>query len=165
MTQRHDFCFFSFWGFFKLVQCHEVWLFAVIKHSPLLQLESQQQCGGWGCAGSVTSQHSSSLRDSSALPLLLHPWLGLVHLGILTQHCHVVQICSLVFLRLPTCGSQENCLLAFCTHVILCFSNFKTHYSCLSGIYRDLKAPSPSACVPALKPVSMWSPRTQATSF
>lgn len=51
--------------------------------------------------------------------------------------CHVVQIRSLAFLRLPTCGSQENCLLAFCTDIILRFSDFKTHYSCLSGIYKE----------------------------
>lgn len=51
--------------------------------------------------------------------------------------CHVVQICSLVFLRLPTCGSQENCLSAFCTDIILCFSDFKTHYGSVSGIYKE----------------------------
>lgn len=50
--------------------------------------------------------------------------------------CHVLQMCPMAFLRLSTCGSQENCLLAFCTDMVLHFSGFKTHYSCLSGIYR-----------------------------
>lgn len=48
----------------------------------------------------------------------------------------MVQICPLAFLKLPTCGSQGNCLLAFCTDIILCFSDYKTHYSWLSGIYK-----------------------------
>lgn len=49
--------------------------------------------------------------------------------------CNVVQICPMALLKLPTRGSQGNCLLAFCTDIILCFSDCKTHCSWLSGIY------------------------------
>ena len=122
--------------------------------------------GCWGCASSLCLPaqrlaQAQRCSGSTAAPLTWLSQPGDLYIML----CDVVQMCPLAFLKLPTCGSQGNCLLALCTDIILFQTTRHITAGALGFIKGDLKASSPSACVPVLKLTLVWSPRIPEIRF